>query len=181
LEQRKGIFHNLQIQLCLKNRKPFVSGLDRCTVQPILLWACTRFEKTDQSPLVSNLGHGTRCSTVVQPVRQAARVRTPTCGTRATSSLSPSPIKRVMPVEASSFATSFPNAEVRTTCHSSLVSHWLPPPLGDSSHVANPRFLVLLLCQVARSSAQSFAGHRGSHEYLRPPSMSSFLLASHCR
>jgi hypothetical protein len=82
---------------------------------------------------------------MVQPVRQATGVLTPTCGTGAASSLSTSPIKREMPAEPSSFATSFSNAEVRSTHHSLLASGRLAPPLGDSFHAANPRFFEVIL------------------------------------
>jgi hypothetical protein len=38
-----------------------------------------------------------------------------------------------------------PNAKVGTTVHLSSASHRLTPPLGNSSRLAHPRFLALLL------------------------------------
>jgi hypothetical protein len=60
-------------------------------------------------------------------------------------SLSPPTIKRKTPAEASFSHRFLPNTEVGTAVHSLPASHRLALPLGDSSCLANPRFLALLL------------------------------------
>jgi hypothetical protein len=100
---------------------------------------------------------------------------------RGASSLSPSPIKRVIFTEASSFATSFPNVEVRTTYRSLPVGRRLAPPLGDSFRIANPSFFVVILPQVPLSSVHSSASHHESHKRLCSLPVRAFPTASHRR
>jgi hypothetical protein len=124
-------------------------------------------QKPDRGPPVSNSGWGTRHRAWFH--RSGKTPRT------ASLSLSPSPIKRVMSAEASLLVALLPNTEVRTLLRSLLASRRLASPLGDSSHIANPRFFVLLLPWVSASPANSSAVHHRSHGW-PPPSPVSFLL-----